>query len=108
MRRSVLYLWLTTTGLGLLFGLLLIHPALTHSAAEQRIILQRQLTTRLGLTDVCLFTEAPYLRHPNLADRFTPFQNHPLALSHFPSESFLAPPVHVRQPARTVAEGLKP
>jgi hypothetical protein len=47
---------------------------------------------RLGLTDLCLFTEARYTRHPSQADHFAPFQDHPQALEHFPSGSLLAPP----------------
>ncbi len=47
---------------------------------------------RLGLTDLALFTEARYTRHPSQADRFTPFQEHPSSLEHFPSGSVAAPP----------------
>jgi hypothetical protein len=50
------------------------------------------MVRRLGLTDLCLFTEARYTRHPSQADRFTPFQDHPLALEHFPSGSVVASP----------------
>ena len=50
------------------------------------------LVRRLGLTDLALFTEARYTRHPSQADRFTPFQEHPSSLEHFPSGSLAAPP----------------
>ncbi len=50
------------------------------------------LVRRLGLTDLALFTEARYTRHPSQADRFTPFQEHPSSLEHFPSGSIAAPP----------------
>jgi len=50
------------------------------------------LASRLGLTDLALFTEARYTRHPTQADRFAPFQDHPGALEHFPSGSVVAPP----------------
>jgi hypothetical protein len=46
---------------------------------------------RLGLTDLCLFTEAHYTRHPSQADLHSAFQDHPLALEHFPSGSLLLP-----------------
>lgn len=53
----------------------------------------RALATRLGLTDLALFTEARYTRHPSQADLHSAFQDHPLALEHFPSGS-LIPPRH--------------
>lgn len=53
----------------------------------------RALTARLGLTDLALFTEARYTRHPSQADLHSALQDHPLALEHFPSGS-LIPPRH--------------
>ncbi len=47
---------------------------------------------RFGLTDLALFNEARYTRHPSQADLFAPFQDHPGALEHFPSGSLVAPP----------------
>jgi len=55
----------------------------------------RRLVASLGLTDLCLVTEARYTRHPSLADRHAPFQDHPLALEHFPSGAILPPPPHL-------------
>ena len=49
------------------------------------------LVRRLELTDLCLSTEANYTRHLSLADFHTAFQDHPLALEHFPSGAFLGP-----------------
>ena len=49
------------------------------------------LVKRLDLTDLCLFTEARYTRHPSQADLHSAFQDHPLSLEHFPSGSLLAP-----------------
>lgn len=54
----------------------------------------RQLVEELGLTDLCLVTEARYTRHWSLADGHAPFQDHPLALEHFPSGALLPPPPH--------------
>ena len=52
----------------------------------------RALVKELGLTDLCLFTEARYTRHLSQADWQTPFQDHPAALEHFPSGSVVSPP----------------
>lgn len=56
------------------------------------------LTRELGLTDLVLVTEARYLRHIALADRGSAFQDHPLALEHFPSGAVLQAPAHLRAP----------
>ena len=54
----------------------------------------RALAARLGLTDLALFTEARYTRHPSQADLHSAFQDHPLALEHFPSGSLIVPHRH--------------
>ncbi len=54
----------------------------------------RSLVAQLGLSDLALFTEARYTRHPALADLHAAFQDHPLAFEHFPSGSLLPPPLH--------------
>lgn len=51
-----------------------------------------QLVAQLGLTDLCLFTEARYTRHPSQADLHSAFQDHPIGLEHFPSGALLPPP----------------
>ncbi|MCG7941386.1 MAG: hypothetical protein N0C88_21400 [Candidatus Thiodiazotropha lotti] len=50
-----------------------------------------ELVSRLGLTDLALFTEARYTRHPSQADIHSAFQDHPVALEHFPTGSLLRP-----------------
>ncbi len=91
MRKSTLCLAVT----GALSALFL--AMLGHARAQERMAaLRRQpsaeLVKRLGLTDLCLFTEARYTRHPAMADRHAAFQDHPMALDHFPSGALLAPP----------------
>jgi hypothetical protein len=63
--------------------------------AEETVVVNQQLVSDLQLTDICLFTEARFTRHPTQADLNTPFQEHPLALDHFPSGSLIKPPAGV-------------
>jgi hypothetical protein len=46
----------------------------------------------LQLTDPALFTEARYARHLSQADRHAAFQDHPMALEHFPAGAMVLPP----------------
>ena len=62
----------------------------------------QSLVRRLGLSDLALFTEARYTRHPVQADLHSAFQDHPLALEHFPSGS-LIPPRHENLARETTA-----
>lgn len=63
------------------------------AAAESAPRAERaSVVAAIGLTDLALFTEARYTRHPSMADRFSAFQDHPLALEHFPAGSVMAPP----------------
>lgn len=68
-----------------------------HARAQQGPAAERRqssiaLVRGLGLTDLCLFTEARYTRHPAMADRHAAFQDHPMGLDHFPSGSLVTPP----------------
>ncbi len=77
----------------LLLGLLAAgHAANRRTSARHALAAQAALVSRLELTDLCLFTEARYTRHPSQADHFAPFQDHPRAIEHFPSGSLAAPP----------------
>lgn len=60
-------------------------------AGQQR----RQIVAALRLTDLCLTTEARHTRHPALADRHAPFQDHPLGLDRVPSGAIMPPPTHL-------------
>lgn len=62
---------------------------------EQAMQQRRQIVAALRLTDLCLTTEARHTRHPALADRHAPFQDHPLALDRFPSGAIMPPPPHL-------------
>lgn len=94
MTRSAAFLWviLLLATLGALAGL---DAARRGSGAEARFTRNRALAGWFGLTDLCLFTDARYTRHPSLADRHSPFQDYPLAFEHFPSGSLISPPAHL-------------
>jgi len=64
------------------------------SANDYGIAARAQLVGQLGLTDLALFTEARYTRHPSQADLHSAFQDHPMSLEHFPSGSLVSPPRH--------------
>jgi len=65
-----------------------------------RLVVEHAKAVRLGqvragvdqLTDPALFTEARYARHASQADRHAAFQDHPLALEHFPAGALMPPP----------------
>ncbi|ADH85627.1 hypothetical protein [Desulfurivibrio alkaliphilus] len=66
------------------------------AAAGERLAV---LAAGLGLSDLCLATEARYTRHPAVSDPLAPFMSHPGAIEHFPTGSFWAPPpAYRRQP----------
>jgi hypothetical protein len=85
-----------------LLNLLFLFLAVLHGGHEREqlahsIQIKEELVRKLSLTDLCLFTEARYTRHPSQTDRYAPFQEHPLALEHFPSGSLLSPHVERRK-----------
>jgi hypothetical protein len=91
MRKSDAILSLLALGLVLVL-LSLVDAKVGNGHAPARLASARGLVAELGLTDLCLFTEARYTRHLSQADLHAPFQDHPLALEHFPSGSLVAPP----------------
>jgi hypothetical protein len=76
------------------FAATLVDAALPRTQREAELNETRALVARLGLSDLALFTEARYTRHPTQADLHSAFQDHPLALEHFPTGSLLPPPRH--------------
>jgi hypothetical protein len=58
---------------------------------EDELDATRKLVSHLALTDLALWTEARYTRHPALADFFAPFQDSPASFEHFPAGSVIAP-----------------
>ena len=75
-----------------LFAASFVDATWQRSAHEPALQRTAELVTRLRLSDVVLFTEARYTRHLTQADLHSAFQDHPVALEHFPSGSLLPPP----------------
>ncbi len=61
---------------------------------------KRAVVSALGLTDLALWTEARYTRHPSQADLFAAFEDFPAALEHFPAGSIVPVPRPRTGPAR--------
>lgn len=88
----------------LVAGILLVCLMFVHAYSRQQMDTpslheSSEIARVLGLGDLCLFTEARYTRHPNMADLHTPFQDHPMSLEHFPSGSIMPVPAHLWQSA---------
>lgn len=94
MRKSAVFLSLLAA-LGLLFLATVLDTGLRSHGAEAELSRLRDQARRLRISDLCLFTEARYTRHPSQADRHSAFQDHPLAMEHFPSGSLIPPPQHL-------------
>ncbi|MCC2112731.1 MAG: hypothetical protein KDJ16_11915 [Hyphomicrobiales bacterium] len=90
-RRSTLVFTLIA-GLGVALAGTMVHARLSGAAAGARLEETGRLVAALGLSDLALFTEARYTRHPTMADLHTPFQDHPVSFEHFPSGTLVPPP----------------
>ncbi len=89
----------------ILVSTVLVGIMFVHAAVMQRIDLpalheQRDIVGVLELSDLCIFTEARYTRHPSMADFNTPFQDYPMSFEHFPSGSMVTVPPHLAAPAQ--------
>ncbi len=96
MRPSTGFILLITIGVAFLL-LMGIHARSSRITRLAELQERAQLVRRLRLTDLCLFTEARYTRHPAMAVLHAPFQDHPTALEHFPSGSLVTPPVTLQR-----------
>ena len=96
MRKSNLCLILLGIGF-LLIMLMFAHAHIQRRADVPSLELTAALVRNLGLTDLCLFTEARYTRHPSQADLHSAFQDHPVSLEHFPTGSIAGPPAGLRR-----------
>ncbi|MFH0726729.1 MAG: hypothetical protein V2B19_10335 [Pseudomonadota bacterium] len=83
----------------LLMALMFLHARVREHLDMPQLHQQAEIVRVLGLTDLCLFTEARYTRHPSMADLSTAFQDHPMSLEHFPSGALMPVPPHLKSPA---------
>jgi hypothetical protein len=91
MLKSKLFLSLITVECCLLFFCYLHGEAWIFSDRLPELQAKRQLVRALGLTDLAIWTEARYTRHPSQADFFSAFQDFPGAIDHFPAGSIITP-----------------
>ncbi len=91
MIKSKIFIGFTLIEIFLLFFFFLYSSAYQQSDREIERNAQQQLVQQLRLTDFAIWTEARYTRHPSQTDFFSPFQEFPSSLEHFPAGSVIAP-----------------
>lgn len=78
------------------FDLMLAAMTGVKASERQKSMGARASTVRsLGLTDLSLWTEARYTRNPTQTDFFSPFQDLPGGMEHFPAGAIIAVPAHL-------------
>jgi hypothetical protein len=80
--------------LGAVLGLTFVDAARIRRARRDERLATARFAAQAGLTDLALFNEARYTRHPSQADRHAAFQDQPLAFDLFPTGSLLPPRSH--------------
>ena len=78
-------------GCAILAGLLLHGRHAAQECTRGEIPAKFRVVRALSLTDLAIWTEARYTRHPSQADFFTSFQDFPSSLEHFPAGSVMGP-----------------
>ena len=96
MRKSNLYL-VSVSVASVLLVVSFVDAQVRIERAESHLARVKQMVNQLELTDLSLFTEARYTRHLSQADYHTAFQDHPLAIEHFPSGSLILPPAGLQK-----------
>ena len=104
MTRSRCFLILMSLEAAILVGLLLQGQSAARTRDTRQLPELRRLSAALSLTDLALWSEARYTRHPSQADLFTPFQDFPAAPEHFPAGSVVGPQA-LRQSLQSVRNG---
>lgn len=79
----------------ILLLLMTFYAAISVKQEMPNIQVKSGMVRELHLTDLCLFTDARYTRHPSMADLHSAFQDYPISFEHFPSGTIVAPPPHI-------------
>ena len=90
--KARVFLAATVIQVIVLVGLFTWSMAVARGRMVEEIPRKQELVQRLELTDLAIWTEARYTRHPSQADFFAPFQDGPSSLEHFPAGSVVAAP----------------
>ena len=77
----------------IIMGILLVSAFNQIADSRHNLYELRELTNELQLTDLSVWTEARYTRTPSQADWFSPFQDFPSSVEHFPAGSLIEPPM---------------
>jgi len=101
--RHRLFLLLTAVELAVVAGLVTRARGQAADSTVSLVPAKRAMAARLGLTDLAIWTEARYTRHPSQTDLFSPFQDFPSSFEHFPAGSVVGVPdlTGFRRPAAT-------
>jgi len=75
---------------------MIIHAGYSAQAEAPALQERGLMVQKFGLTDLCLFTDARYTRHPAVTDMHSAFNEMPMAFDHFPSGSIIAPPERLK------------
>ena len=90
--KARVFLAITVIQVIVLAGLYAWSMSVARARTAEEIPRKQELVQRLELTDLAIWTEARYTRHPSQADFFAPFQDGPSSLEHFPAGSVVAAP----------------
>ena len=96
MTKSRVFLIITAAQIVVLIGLVFQSRVNLKTRLAMELPQQREIVRRLELTDLAIWTEARYTRHPSQADFFAPFQDGPSSLEHFPAGSVVVSPTSGR------------
>jgi len=98
-RKSNIFFICLIMGVSLIC-LIFLDAAVSRRLDREAVQERREMVRVLTLTDLCLFTEARYTRHPSMTDLNTPFQDHPTSLEHFPTGAIMPVPPHLKTPSQ--------